>query len=87
MDRSMFITNLQFTGTNSPRASNMLMKQRDFIINNISVVLNTDEDGDWMKDVLIILKKDIKNQEITNIINYLYTEGFILDRRVTYKIV
>ena len=63
------------------------MKQRDFIINRISVVLNTDEDGDWMKDVLIILKKDAKEKEIDYIIKYLYEEGFILDRRIAYKIV
>ncbi|MAF42975.1 MAG: hypothetical protein CMI54_02225 [Parcubacteria group bacterium] len=62
------------------------MNQQDLVINRISIVLNTDEDGDWMKDKLIILKKDIKEKEITYIINYLYVEGFILDRRIVYEV-
>ena len=62
------------------------MKQQDLIINNISVLLNTDEDGVWVDDFLIILKKDSTEEEIANIINYLYEEGFIWDRRIKYEI-
>lgn len=63
-----------------------MMKQQDLVINNISVLLNTDESGDWMEDSLIILKKDSTEEEAMNIINYLYEEGFIWDRRIKYEI-
>ena len=62
------------------------MKQQDLVINNISVLLNTDESGAWMEDSLIILNKDSTEEEIANIINYLYEEGFIWDRRIKYEI-
>ena len=62
------------------------MKQKDLIINNVSVVLNTDENN-WTNDNLIILKNDVSQEEIISIIDYLYEEGFILDRRIEYKIV
>ena len=62
------------------------MKQQDLIINNISIVLNTDESGAWMKDSLTILKKDSTEEEVANIISYLFEEGFIWDRRIEYEI-
>jgi len=62
------------------------MKQQDLVVNNISVVLNTDENGAWMEDSLVILKKDSTEEEAMNIINYLYEEGFIWDRRIKYEI-
>jgi len=62
------------------------MKQQDLVINNISIILNTDEDGAWPKDNLIILKKDSTEEEVANIISYLYEEGFIWDRRINYEI-
>jgi len=62
------------------------MYQQDLIINNISVILNTDESGAWLKDNLIILKKDSTEEEVTNIISYLFEEGFIQDRRINYEI-
>jgi hypothetical protein len=62
------------------------MKQIDLIINKVSIVLNIDEDN-WTKSNILILKPDAKDYEIIDIINYLYDEGFILDRRIQYKIV
>ena len=62
------------------------MNQQDLIINNTSVVLNTGEEGRWMEDNLIILKNDASEEDISSIINYLYDEGFIQDRRIEYKI-
>jgi hypothetical protein len=62
------------------------MKQQDLVINNISIILNTDEDGSWTNDNLIILKKDSTEEEVANIISYLYDEGFIWDRRINYEI-
>ena len=62
------------------------MEQQDLVVNGVSVVLNTDESGDWMEDSLIILKKDSTEEEAMNIINYLYEEGFIWDRRIKYEI-
>ena len=62
------------------------MKQQDLVINNTSIILNTDESGAWTKDNLIILKKDSTEEEVANIISYLYDEGFIWDRRINYEI-
>ena len=63
------------------------MKQIDLVVNKIPVVINTDESGVWIEDSLLILKPDASEEEIRDIINYLYEEGFILDRRIEYKIV
>lgn len=60
--------------------------QQDFIINGVSVVLNKNEEGFWQKDNLIFLKQDITEQEIKPIINYLFEEGIIVDRRIDYEI-
>ena len=62
------------------------MKQQDLVVNKISIVLNIDEDN-WTADSLVILKPDATPFEALDIINYLYEEGFILDRRIQYKIV
>jgi len=62
------------------------MKQQDLVINNISIVLNIDEDS-WVTNSLVILKPDATSFEALDIINYLFEEGFILDRRIEYKIV
>jgi hypothetical protein len=62
------------------------MKQIDLIINNIPVVLNVDEDN-WKNSNVNILKPDATSWEALDIINYLYEEGFILDRGIKYKIV
>ena len=62
------------------------MKQTDLIINNIPIVLNIDEDN-WTNNNVNILKSDATSWEALDIINYLYEEGFILDRRIQYKIV
>ena len=62
------------------------MKQIDLVINNITVVLNIDEDN-WKNSNVDILKPDATSWEALDIINYLYEEGFILDRRIKYKIV
>ena len=62
------------------------MKQQDLVINIIAIVLNIDEDS-WVTSSLVILKPDATSFEALDIINYLYEEGFILDRRIQYKIV
>ena len=62
------------------------MKQIDLVINNIPVVLNIDEDN-WKNSNVDILKPDATSWEALDIINYLYEEGCILDRRIKYKIV
>ena len=62
------------------------MKQIDLVINNIPVVLNIDEDN-WKNSNVNILKPDATSWEALDIINYLYEEGFILDRGIKYKIV
>jgi len=61
------------------------MKQIDLVINKIPVILNYDDN--WVNSDLLILKHDATSWEALDIINYLYEEGFILDRRIQYKIV
>ena len=62
------------------------MKQIDLTINRIPIVLNYDE-SNWRNNNVIVLKPDATSWEALDIINYLYEEGFILDRRIEYKIV
>lgn len=64
-----------------------IMKQIDLVINKVAVVINTDEGGAWVEDSLVVLKPDATKEEVRDIINYLFEEGFILDRRIQYKIV
>lgn len=61
------------------------MKQIDLVINGVSVVLNYDE-KQWVNTNVIILKPDATSWEALDIINYLYEEGFIPDRRINYEI-
>lgn len=61
------------------------MKQIDLVINGVSVVLNYDE-KQWVNTNVIILKHDATSWEALDIINYLYEEGFIPDRRINYEI-
>tara|TARA_Y100000310_G_C20630670_1_gene788463 strand:- start:984 stop:1175 length:192 start_codon:yes stop_codon:yes gene_type:complete len=63
------------------------MKQQDVVINSIPVIINTDESGMWTEDFLMVLKQDATEKEVKDVINYLYEEGFILDRKIQYKIV
>ena len=62
------------------------MKQTDLVINSIPIVLNIDENN-WTNSNVNILKPDATSWEALDIINYLYEEGFILDRGIKYKIV
>ena len=61
------------------------MKQIDLIINKIPIVLNYEEEN-WKDSEVWILKQDATSWEALDIINYLYEEGFIPDRRINYEI-
>ena len=61
------------------------MKQIDLIINKIPIVLNYEEEN-WKDSEVWILKPDATSLEALDIINYLYEEGFIPDRRINYEI-
>ena len=62
------------------------MKQEDLIVNKVPVVVNRDNNGEWMKDCVIILKPDVTDGEVKGIMSYLYEEGFILDRRTRCEV-
>ena len=62
------------------------MKQEDLVVRNIPIVINTNEDGVWMTDLLTFLKPDVTTKEIRYVINYLYEEGLISDRRIQYEV-
>ena len=61
------------------------MKQIDLIINKTPVVVNFDSEH-WERVEVLILKPDATSWEALDIINYLYEEGFIEDRRIKYEI-
>ncbi len=59
-------------------------------INSREVAFKPDlETGFWMKEKILIYDNDnsISESEIKKIKEYLYDEGFILDRRTPYEIV
>ena len=62
------------------------MSQEDLIVNKIPVIVNSDENGAWMKDYVVILKPDVTETEIIGVMSYLYEEGFILDRRTRCEV-
>ena len=62
------------------------MKQEDLVVSGIPIVINTNEDGVWMEDSLIFLKPDVTEKEIRHVINYLYEEGLVVDRRIQYEV-
>jgi len=62
------------------------MNQEDLIVNGVPVIVNSDENGAWMKDRVIILKPDATETEVIGIVSYLYEEGFILDRRTRCEV-
>ena len=62
------------------------MKQEDLVVGSVPIVINTNEDGVWTKDSLIFLKPDVTEKEIRYVINYLYEEGLIVDRRIQYEV-
>lgn len=62
------------------------MKQEDLVVRNIPIVISTNEDGVWMTDLLTFLKPDVTTKEIRYVINYLYEEGLIADRRIQYEV-
>jgi len=62
------------------------MNQEDLIVNGMPVIVNSDENGEWMKDCVIILKPDVTKAEIVSVMSYLYEEGFILDRRTRCEV-
>jgi hypothetical protein len=62
------------------------MSQEDLIVNKIPVIVNSDENGAWMKDYVVILKPDVTEAEIAGVMSYLYEEGFILDRRTRCEV-
>jgi len=62
------------------------MIQEDLIINKIPVVINTDVDGDWRNNKVIILKPDATEDDAIFIMSYLFEEGFITDRRTTWEV-
>ena len=59
-------------------------------INSRTIVFKPDlESRFWMLEKILIFDKDdsINEAEIKKIIQYLYDEGFILDRRTPYQVV
>lgn len=53
------------------------------------VEIHYNPEGDWQADKIYIYDPQVKitEEEIYNIIDYIYSEGFIEDRRTPYEIV
>lgn len=58
-------------------------------IHEISVKISRDSSGDWTDDKVHIYesKTTLTETLISSIIQYLYDEGFIVDRRTKYEII
>ena len=59
-------------------------------VNSRPITLKPDLETEfWMKERILIHDKDnsLEKPEIKKIIEYLYEEGFILDRRTPYEVV
>ena len=58
------------------------------MVSGYPVVIHYDKMGQWQKDLIEIYDPlgYIENQKITSIVNYLYDENFIVDRRIAVHI-
>ena len=63
--------------------------KNDITVSGRPVVIHYDEMGRWQKDLIEIYDPlgSMANSEIATVINYLYAESFILDRRIPVHVV
>ena len=56
----------------------------ELLLEGYPVIVHTDKMGKWQNDLVEIVNaaEDLSPSHYKYIINYLYSEGFILDRRV-----
>jgi len=59
------------------------------ILNGISVEVHHDKTGSWKKDKIYIYDctEELPEEEAQRMVDYLYQEGFIMDRRTEMTIV
>jgi hypothetical protein len=58
-------------------------------VRGFSAVIRYDEMGNWKRDKVVLYQhpdQTIGDREARSVIQYLYDEGFIVDRRVDYEI-
>ena len=54
-----------------------------------SIAICYDKTGNWKRDKVILYQHPdqlIEERDALNVIQYLYNEGFIVDRRVAYQV-
>ena len=59
-------------------------------INGLKVEIHYDKTGKWQKDRVLFFDGEeqyVSEAEVAITLEYLYHEGFILDRRIKYEIV
>tara|TARA_R100000808_G_C2088603_1_gene109832 strand:- start:497 stop:703 length:207 start_codon:yes stop_codon:yes gene_type:complete len=61
----------------------------EVVVSGLLVEIRRDKTGKWQEDQLFIFASEegLEDAEVTNIINYLYEEAFIMDRRINYEII
>ncbi len=65
------------------------MDTEEVVVSGLLVEIRRDKTGKWQEDQLFIFASEegLEDAEVTNIINYLYEEAFIMDRRINYEII
>ncbi len=66
------------------------MDKEKVTIRGLSVEINYDKTGKWKRDRLLFSSSEscfISEEAIQIAIEYLYQEGFIVDRRIKYEII
>ena len=56
----------------------------------LSVIICYDKTGDWERDKVLLCEhsnQTIEEDEVLHVIQYLYDEGFIVDRKISYEII
>ena len=65
------------------------MDTEEIVVSGLLVEIRRDKTGKWQEDELFIFASEegLEDAEVANIINYLYEEAFIMDRRINYEII
>lgn len=65
------------------------MDTEEIVVSGLLVEIRRDKTGKWQEDQLFIFASEegLEDAEVANIINYLYEEAFIMDRRINYEII
>tara|TARA_B100000809_G_C14766586_1_gene397828 strand:+ start:231 stop:464 length:234 start_codon:yes stop_codon:yes gene_type:complete len=64
-------------------------EQNTLLVDGVAIVVLSDKTGNWKKDTVEIYdpEDDLANSRIASLVNYIYEEGYIADRRTQVNVI